>query len=101
MKDYIIFSIFLYLYKTRISSAKIISNQFEISQRSVYRYIDALSLAGIPVITKRGRGGGIELLSNFKLDSILLSNADKETIKSFVQNPIINNEIINILKKLI
>ena len=50
-----------------------LAKQFEVSVRTIYRDIDALSEAGIPVYAEAGRNGGISLLEDFTLNKILLS----------------------------
>lgn len=101
MKDYYIFSIFLFLLKKRVATAKQIAEEFEISQRTVYRYIDALSLIGVPITTKLGRSGGIELIGEFKIDSMLLSESDKQIIKNSINKGQIDKELTAVLKKII
>ena len=44
-------------------TAKTLSEKFDVSVRTIYRDIDRMSQAGIPVYTERGKGGGISLLS--------------------------------------
>lgn len=69
MKDYLIFGIFMFIYKRKRTSAKEIAEYFEISTRSVYRYIDALCLAQIPVFMERGKNGGIGIMPEFRLEN--------------------------------
>lgn len=59
----------MFIYKRKRTTAKEISDYFEISIRSVYRYIDALCLAQIPVYMERGRNGGIGIMPEFKLEN--------------------------------
>lgn len=101
MKDYLIFAIFMFLIKNKHTTAKEIAENFEISPRSVYRYIDALSLLGMPIITKLGNGGGIELAGEVYLENLLLSKIEKQTLFEFMQRADLPENIKNILKKLI
>ncbi len=100
MKDFVIFSMFIYITKHKKTTAKILAKQFEISTRSVYRYIDCLSLAGVPIVTKLGRGGGIELIGDFYLNSFLLTEKEIQLLKNFLTT-VKNEQIANILKKLV
>lgn len=101
MKDYLIFAIFVYLMKNKHTTATQIAHEFEISPRSVYRYIDALSLLGIPVTTKLGKGGGIEIVGDFCLENIALSKNEKHILFEFMQRVDIPQNVKAILKKLV
>ncbi|KOS68786.1 DeoR faimly transcriptional regulator [Lysinibacillus contaminans] len=59
-------------------TAKQISEKLEMNIRTVYRYIDALSASGVPIISDTGHNGGYTLLSNF-IESPLLFNVDEKT----------------------
>lgn len=101
MKDYLIFAIFIFLIKKRRTTAVEIAQEFEISPRSVYRYIDALSLLGVPVVTKLGKGGGIEVVGNFYLESVTLTKEEKQILFEFIQRTDVPCNIATILKKII
>lgn len=64
--------LFMLLAKKRIT-AKEVAERFEISVRSVYRYVDELSFAHVPVMTERGNGGGISISETYKLPSAFLT----------------------------
>lgn len=59
-------------------TAKQISEKLEINIRTVYRYIDALSASGVPIISDTGHNGGYTLLNNF-IESPLLFDVDEKT----------------------
>lgn len=67
-------------------TAKELSEHFEVSQRTIYRDIDALSTAGIPVYANKGKGGGIRLLDNFVLNKSLLSDKEQLDILASLQS---------------
>lgn len=50
-------------------TAQELATHFEVSKRTILRDVEALSIAGIPVYTSRGKGGGISLLDNFVLNT--------------------------------
>ena len=49
-------------------TANELSEKFEVSVRTIYRDIDSLSSAGIPIYALQGKGGGIEIAKEFVLD---------------------------------
>jgi predicted DNA-binding transcriptional regulator YafY len=67
MKYQIMIKILLLLLSRKKVTAKEIASRYEISQRSVYRYIEELNVSGIPVDVTRGRYGGISIADTFKL----------------------------------
>lgn len=80
-------------------TAREISERFGVSTRTVYRWLEALSLSGIPVYSLKGRGGGIAISEKYALDNRILSDEEKLAILSSVkalnslsgsQNPAVN-----------
>lgn len=47
-------------------TAQELSVQLEVSERTIYRDLDALSIAGVPVFAERGPGGGCALLDSYR-----------------------------------
>lgn len=72
-----LFKIVHLLMNERCSSAGELAEQCGVSSRTIYRDLDALSLAGIPLHSSRGYGGGVGLLKGFTIDKALLTEAEK------------------------
>lgn len=73
--------VYLLLEKERVT-AKELAEHFEVSTRTVYRDIEILSGAGIPVYMSKGKGGGVSLLPGFILDKAIITEDEKEEILS-------------------
>ena len=80
MKNSRLFQMLYLLVERRSLTAGELAERFEVSQRTIYRDIDALSAAGIPVYAQPGQGGGIRLMDQFVLDKALLSRAQQDEI---------------------
>ncbi len=78
-------TVYILLAKKTVT-AKELSEHFNVSIRTIYRDIDALSSAGIPVYTSKGKGGGISLLENFVLNKSMLSENEQMEIISSLQS---------------
>ncbi len=59
----------------RVSAAEL-AREFEVSVRTVYRDLDALSAAGVPVHAQRGRGGGLVLERGWRMPLTGLSPSE-------------------------
>jgi len=71
--------IYILLHKKKVSATEL-SEQLGVSRRTICRDIDTLSVAGVPVCTEKGRGGGISLLPEFVLDKAVLSEHEQNEI---------------------
>ena len=61
-------------------TAEELAGHFEVSTRTIYRDVESLSMAGIPIYAGRGKGGGIRLMERFVLDKMLLSEEEQRSI---------------------
>jgi predicted DNA-binding transcriptional regulator YafY len=62
----------LLLNRERVSAAEL-AKRFEVSERTIYRDVESLCEAGIPVVAFPGSGGGYGIMREFKLDRSLMS----------------------------
>ena len=74
------FEIVYILLNKECVTAKELAAQFGVSTRTIYRDVDTLSLAGVPVYTEKGKGGGISLLPGFVLNKSILSEREQNEI---------------------
>lgn len=68
------------LINKRTVTASELAERFEVSVRTIYRDVEALSMAGIPVYTQRGKAGGICLMEQFVLDKMLVTEEEQQQI---------------------
>jgi predicted DNA-binding transcriptional regulator YafY len=64
-------------------SAHALAGRLEVSERTVYRDMEALSAAGVPVYTERGRGGGCVLMPGFRTDVSGLTTGEARALFTF------------------
>ena len=67
-------------------TAKDLADHFEVSQRTIYRDVEILNGAGIPVLANKGKSGGIELPNNFILDASAFSEKERGEIVFALQS---------------
>lgn len=77
-----LFEIVYILLDKKTATAKEFAERFEVSSRTIYRDIETLSAAGIPVYMSKGKGGGISLLPDFVLNKVVLTDDEKTNILS-------------------
>jgi predicted DNA-binding transcriptional regulator YafY len=61
-------------------TAKELADRFGVSTRTIYRDIDVLSSAGVPVYMNKGNGGGISLLEDYAINRTLISEQESESL---------------------
>ena len=61
-------------------TAGLLADRFEVSVRTIYRDVEALSAAGIPVFMTRGKGGGIALSPGTALGRAILTEGEKADV---------------------
>lgn len=80
MKNNRLFKILYYVLEKGKVTANELAEKYEVSIRTIYRDIDVLSSAGIPIYATQGKGGGIEIADDFVLKKSFLSENEQEQI---------------------
>ena len=75
-----LFKIVFLLMSGSCSTAKELAGNCSVSVRTIQRDLDTLSLAGIPVFSSRGYGGGVGLLKEFTMDKTFLTEQEQTDI---------------------
>lgn len=77
--------IYLLLRHQRMTAAQL-AERFEVSVRTIYRDLDALSGAGIPIYAVPGRGGGVALMDHYVLDRAAFSEEEQQQLLTALQS---------------
>ena len=80
-----LFRILYLLLEKGSTTAPELARLFEVSVRTIYRDIERLSMAGIPLYSVSGKAGGIFLMKDFVLDRTLVSEDEKLELLSSLQ----------------
>ncbi|MBI9097070.1 MAG: YafY family transcriptional regulator [Spirochaetaceae bacterium] len=99
--DRLVSIIMILLDKKRVGAQEL-AEKFEVSPRTIYRDIDTINMAGIPVRGASGVGGGFEIMEKYKIDRKVFSTADLSAILmglSGLSNMIRGDELVNALAK--
>ncbi|MDI4647947.1 helix-turn-helix transcriptional regulator [Cohnella hashimotonis] len=77
--DRLIALILILLERDRIS-ARELAERLEVSRRTIYRDIDTLTVAGLPIYTHEGATGGVGLMKAYKVDKSFFTQRDVQTL---------------------
>jgi len=99
--DRLVSMILILLDQQRVGAQEL-ADRFEVSVRTIYRDMDAINLAGIPVRSTSGVGGGFEIMEQYKLDRKVFSTDDLSAILmglSSLSGMMRGDELVNALAK--
>lgn len=68
------------LLNNEVISASELADKYQVSQRTIYRDIEAIGAAGIPVISYQGVNGGFGIIEEYKMDRSLLRTDDIQSL---------------------
>lgn len=77
----------------KLIKASDLAKKFEISSRSVYRYMDMLSEGGVPLESRLGRGGGWRIIENYKLKATYFTEEEYNRLVFSVQSSSLQDEV--------
>lgn len=99
--DRLVSIITMLLERERIGAQEL-ADLFEVSPRTIYRDIDVINMAGIPVHSISGVGGGFEIMQKYKIDKNVFSTADLSALLmglSSLSNMVRSEELVHALAK--
>ena len=100
--DRLVSIVMVLLDKERIGAQEL-ADMFEVSPRTIYRDMETINMAGIPIRSTSGVGGGFEIMQKYKIDKKVFSASDLSAILmglSSLSNMMRGNELINVLAKI-
>lgn len=77
--------VYILLDKKKVT-ANDLAAHFEVSKRTILRDIETLTMAGIPIYTTKGKGGGISILDGFVLNKTTISDEEQNQILFALQS---------------
>ena len=97
-----LFEIIYILMQKKKITAKELADRFEVSTRTIYRDIEILSRANIPIYATKGKDGGIELLDEYVLNKTILYEEEQNEILFALQGikKVVGKEEKDILEKM-
>lgn len=100
--DRLISIIMLLLERNKISAAKL-AKMFDVTPRTIYRDIETINLAGIPIVTYPGVNGGIGIMEEYKIEKKLFTISDITSLLiglGSIHSTITTEEILNTTAKI-
>lgn len=85
MQNHIFAGIIIKLLCHKSVSVRQLAEEYQVSARTIMRYVDILSTE-VPLYTKRGAGGGIFLTDNFCIDRLYFSHDELSRLMFSLQN---------------
>ena len=86
MKSGRLFEILYRLLERGQCTAPQLSQELEVSVRTIYRDIEALCQAGVPIVTEQGQGGGIRLMDGWVLNKALMNEQEQAQLLTAVKS---------------
>ncbi len=81
-----LFQLLYMLLEKGTMTAPALSCALEVSVRTIYRDVETLSMAGVPLYASAGKGGGISLMPGYTFDKTLLSDDEQNELLFAIQS---------------
>ncbi|GAA3410655.1 YafY family protein [Paenibacillus hodogayensis] len=103
MKIQRLLGITMMLLSQRRVNAQTLADKFEVSLRTIYRDLETINIAGIPIVSYTGNDGGYEILEQFRIDRQIVTFDDLQSILialKGVQSSLADQELNALLTKI-
>ena len=92
MEIAILIGIVLNLLQEKVNAKKL-AEKFEISTRTVYRYVDILCQSGVPIASKLGKNGGFFVEQNFEINNMFFTLKELDELLGCSLTPSLKQKI--------
>lgn len=99
--DRLISIIMILLERKKVRLAEL-AGIFNVTPRTIQRDLDAINLAGVPIVSYPGVGGGVGIMENYKLEKRLFSTRDITALLmglGSIQTSLSGDEVVGALAK--
>ncbi|WP_346917244.1 YafY family protein [Clostridium sp.] len=79
-------SILIIISQKGLVTAKELAEHSEVSLRTIYRDIEKISEAGVPIAATGGKGGGYYIMEDYNLNNIFLNKKEIEPLIALMEN---------------
>ncbi|MGL4772678.1 MAG: helix-turn-helix transcriptional regulator [Clostridium sp.] len=73
-------------------TTKELASHFEVSTKTIQRDMEAIEMAGIPLVTHKGYNGGYEILENFRITKSVMNKEEAKILKKLLEGISISYE---------
>ena len=81
----IVFGILIELLNSKQVKSSYLAEKFKVSTRTVFRYVNVLAEAGVPVCSQTGKNGGISIIPDYKLDAMYFTKKEMKDLVSAIE----------------
>lgn len=85
MQNWVLYGIMMTLLIKKKASRRFLAEKYEVSERTISRYVDTLSEAGVPIYSLAGKEGGYAISDEYKLDKTLFSPEELRRLATCVK----------------
>lgn len=78
---------------TKQTTAKQLAETFEVSTRSIYRYVEILCQSGVPIISLQGKNGGLFVNPNYHIQNLFLTANELNELISVCKSPTLKQKL--------
>ncbi|MBU3146056.1 YafY family protein [Clostridium sp. CF012] len=79
-------SILIIISQKGLVTGRALAEHFEVSLRTIYRDIEKISEAGVPIAATGGKGGGYYIMENYTLNNLFLNKKEIEPLIAVMDN---------------